>query len=64
VNNHVETVSCAHCGTQTPMLGTKRCDRCWELEKRIERDPALAAKIVQYVQAQIIDRLILSRPRT
>jgi hypothetical protein len=28
------------------MLGTKRCDRCWELETRIESDPALARKIL------------------
>lgn len=28
------------------MLGTKLCDRCWELEKRITSDPAIARKIL------------------
>lgn len=28
------------------MTATKRCDRCWELEKRIEADPVLAQKIL------------------
>lgn len=42
-----ETVSCTLCGTPTRMLGTKRCDRCWELETRIQRDPALARKILE-----------------
>jgi hypothetical protein len=29
------------------MLGTKRCDRCYELETRIRRDPELAAKMLK-----------------
>lgn len=29
------------------MLGTKRCDRCWELETRIKRDPYLAVLILR-----------------
>ena len=28
------------------MTETKRCDRCWELERRIQRDPELAKKII------------------
>ncbi len=28
------------------MLATKRCDRCWELESRIQSDPELARKIL------------------
>jgi len=28
------------------MTGTKRCDRCWELETRIKADLNLARKIV------------------
>ena len=39
-------VPCGLCGTPTPMTGTKRCDRCWELESRIHGDPALAQKIL------------------
>ena len=40
-----ETVPCKWCGEPTPMLGTKECDRCYELRSRIEYDPALAVKI-------------------
>lgn len=41
------TVPCGLCGTPTPMLGTKRCDACWELETRIQQDPDLAEKILE-----------------
>jgi hypothetical protein len=40
-----ETVPCELCGDPTPMTGTKRCDRCWELERRIKSDPELAKRI-------------------
>jgi hypothetical protein len=40
------TTPCELCGAPTPMLSTKRCDRCWELEHRIEQDPELALKIL------------------
>ena len=42
-----KTVPCELCGTRTMMTGTKRCDRCWELEMRIESDPALARLILE-----------------
>ena len=42
-----ETVPCEPCGTPTPMTGTKRCNGCWELERRICMDPELARKILQ-----------------
>jgi NMD protein affecting ribosome stability and mRNA decay len=41
-----ETVPCKWCGEPTLMLGTKMCDRCWELEHRISADIALAMKII------------------
>lgn len=41
-----EVVACGVCGTPTRMLGTKRCDRCWELERRIRHNPDLARKIL------------------
>lgn len=41
-----ETVSCGICGTQTRMTGTERCDRCFELESRIRRDPVIARLIL------------------
>lgn len=31
-----KTTKCKTCGTDTPMLGTKRCDACWEVEHRLE----------------------------
>jgi hypothetical protein len=40
------TVPCGLCGKATRMTGTKRCDGCWELESRIQGDPALAARIL------------------
>lgn len=46
------TVDCELCGNKTPMLGTKRCDRCWELETRIKHDPELARKILTSATTQ------------
>lgn len=40
------TIPCELCGRPTLFLGTKRCDRCWELEMRIRNDPLLALKIL------------------
>lgn len=31
----VETCPCKTCGKSTPMLGTKLCDGCWEVERRL-----------------------------
>lgn len=39
-------VPCGICGTPTPMTATKRCDRCWELERGIHCRPDLAAAIL------------------
>jgi hypothetical protein len=50
VSRHLDgefTVPCGLCGVQTPMTGTERCDRCWELETRIKADPELARKILE-----------------
>lgn len=41
-----EEIPCRLCEKPTPMLGTKLCDRCWELETRIRNDPELALKIL------------------
>jgi hypothetical protein len=49
MQNNENTVPCELCGTPTPMTVTKRCDRCWELEKRITADPELAKKIIAKV---------------
>jgi hypothetical protein len=29
------------------MRATQLCDRCWELERRMERDPKLAARMMK-----------------
>lgn len=41
-----ELVSCGICGDDTPMTGTRRCNRCYELESRIKWAPELARKIL------------------
>lgn len=40
------TVPCGLCLQPTNMTGTKRCDRCWELESRIKADEKLAKRIL------------------
>ena len=49
--NEVEKVPCGLCGTPTRMTGTKRCDRCWELEARIHANPDLAEAILATLRA-------------
>lgn len=46
VNTPIKSVACEICGEQTPMIATKRCDRCWELERRIRADPDIAWRIL------------------
>lgn len=41
-----ETVPCGLCETPTKSTGTQRCDRCWELERRIDSDRELARRIL------------------
>ncbi len=45
------TTDCALCGTITRMTGTKRCNSCWELERRIKLDPKLARQILAELDA-------------
>lgn len=47
-----ELVPCELCSDPTPMSGTKRCDRCWELEGRIEMNPDLARKVLARLDAK------------
>ena len=30
-----ETIPCETCGTPTPFTGTRRCNNCWEVERRL-----------------------------
>ena len=52
VNMENETVACRLCGQPTMMLGTKLCDRCWELETRIEMAPDIAKRIIAALEAK------------
>ena len=41
-----KTVPCVYCRSKTVNLGTKMCNKCWELEHSIESNPELAAQII------------------
>ena len=45
-----EEIPCRLCKEPTRMLGTKLCDRCWELETRIHYDPKLAIQILSELE--------------
>lgn len=47
-----ELVPCKWCSTPTAMLGTRMCDGCWELERRISRDPELSRRILNSIQQE------------
>lgn len=42
-------IDCRRCDGKTTMLGTKLCDGCWELERRIRSQPKIAAKILHEI---------------
>lgn len=44
-------VNCEICHQPTQFDATKRCNRCWELETRIEADPLIALKIIHKIEA-------------
>lgn len=37
---------CGLCGKPTRMTSTKRCDNCWEMEGRMQRNPDVALRIL------------------
>lgn len=42
---------CTFCEEKfTFMMGTKLCDRCWELKRRVEMDPELARKALEQLE--------------
>lgn len=45
-----DVIRCELCFNWTSMLGTKRCDRCYELETRIKGDLKLAKKIIRSIE--------------
>lgn len=42
-----EVCECQWCGQETYFIGTRACNRCWELSHRIEMDIKLAEKMLQ-----------------
>jgi hypothetical protein len=54
----IPTCPCGICGQPTTMTATKRCDRCWELEHRIEGNPDLARKILAKVEHERAPRVL------
>lgn len=44
-------VECELCHGPTPMVHTKRCDRCWELERRLIAAPDIARQIMGSIPA-------------
>ena len=47
-----QTVPCIWCGQQTRFLGTKKCDGCWELYRRIEWDTEIAERMIQFIRGR------------
>lgn len=45
-NPAVHTVPCELCGHETTMVYTKRCDWCYELERRIRETPEIAWRVL------------------
>ena len=45
-----EHITCQWCGSSDGLVGTEMCNRCWELDQRIGRDPELAEKILKSKQ--------------
>lgn len=47
-----QIVKCSFCAEQwTYMTGTKLCDRCWELKRRVQADPHLARRALAELDA-------------
>lgn len=38
------TVPCMYCGTLTEMIGTQKCDNCWEVSTRIRNMPEIVVR--------------------
>jgi len=50
--NDTPTVPCKWCRAPTWHTGTGCCDNCWELQRRIQGNPALAARILNETQSR------------
>lgn len=52
-----ELVICELCGKADGFSGTRRCDRCLELEKRVEMDLELAYKVIRRLWVKRLEDL-------
>ncbi len=43
---------CKWRGGETKMVGTKECDRCWELHRRTEADLELAKRMITIIEEE------------
>lgn len=50
--NDTPTVPCKWCRAPTWHTGTGCCDNCWELQHRIQSNPALAARVLNETQSR------------
>ena len=48
----IQTIPCRLCQTPTTMLDTKLCDRCRELESRMQADPEITYAILQHLDTE------------
>lgn len=55
-----EPLPCRWCGFPTLMLGTRECDGCWELRRRIQNAPEIARrmldKMAEHAAQMLLDK--------
>lgn len=60
-----KVVACGLCGQPTPMVHTTRCDRCWELERRLVAAPDIARQILGSIgESEEVQRLTIELKKT
>lgn len=57
-----KTVDCLLCGGETTKIGTKLCDRCWELKTRIEANPTVARLVMRKLDTEILKKEVAANP--
>lgn len=57
-----KTVNCLLCGGKTTKIGTKLCDRCWELKTRIEANPIVARLVLRKLDTEILKKEVEANP--
>ena len=52
IKGQPKLVPCQWCNTATTMLGTRKCDRCYELEKAITANPEIARLMLAHIDSE------------